>query len=123
MTTRSDRGSVDVSVQMLFGFMAVLFALALIFETVAYWHARNVFDDAAAEGARVAAAFDGSCADGIAAATTMVRDTAGSWGRSATVTCVDGPVVTVTIIGRTAGILGPAMGMQARVSESAPKEG
>ncbi len=123
MTVRSDRGAVDVSVQMLFGFIAVLFAMVLIFETVTYWHARNVFDEAAAEGARVAAAFDGSCLDGVAAAMAMVRATAGSWGRGATVTCVDGPFVTVTISGRTAGMLGPALGLQASVSESAPKEG
>ena len=62
-----DRGAVDVSVQMLFGSVAVLFALLLVFEAVAFWHARNVFDEAAAEGARVAAAYDGTCDDGVAA--------------------------------------------------------
>ena len=34
--------------------MALLCTLLLVFETTAYWHARNVFDDAAAEGAIVA---------------------------------------------------------------------
>jgi hypothetical protein len=120
--TPRDHGAVDVSIQMLYGFIAVLLALALIFETVAYWHARNVFDEAAAEGARVAAAFDGTCVDGVAAARAEVLDRAGSWGRGARVTCTDGLVVTVTITGRTPGVLGAAMGMMASVSESAPKE-
>jgi hypothetical protein len=118
-----DRGAVDVSVQMLFGLMAALFALLLVFEAVTYWHARNVFDDAAAEGARVAAAFDGTCATGIAAAQQMVQSHAGAWGRDAAVTCSDGPLMVVTVVGRTPGVLGAAMGFSARVSESAPKEG
>lgn len=118
-----DRGAVDVSVQMLFGLMAALFALLLVFEAVTYWHARNVFDDAAAEGARVAAAFDGTCAEGVVAAQQMVQAHAGAWGREARVTCSDGPMVVVTVAGRTPGVLGAAMGFQATVSESAPKEG
>ena len=71
MTT--DAGAVDVSIQMLFGMIAVLFAMLLVFDTTSYWHGRNVYNDAAAEGARVAAAFDGTCADGIAAAEEFVR--------------------------------------------------
>jgi hypothetical protein len=118
-----DRGAVDVSVQMLFGLMAALMALLLVFEAVTYWHARNVFDDAAAEGARVAAAFDGSCAAGIVAAQQMVQSHAGAWARDAQVICDDGPIVVVTVAGRTPGVLGAAMGFTARVSESAPKEG
>lgn len=108
---------------MLFGLMAALFALLLVFEAVTYWHARNVFDDAAAEGARVAAAFDGTCEGGIAAALQMVQAHAGAWGRDAQATCADGPVVVVTVTGRTPGVLGAAAGFQASVSESAPKEG
>jgi hypothetical protein len=117
-----DRGAVDVSVQMLFGMMATLLALLLIVETVAYWHARNVYDEAAAEGARVAAAYDGSCDDGIAAATAFVHVHAGGWGRGVDVSCADGPIVIVTVSGRTPGVLGATAGFQARVTESAPKE-
>jgi hypothetical protein len=119
----TDRGAVDVSVQMLFGLMAAIFALLLVFEAVTYWHARNVYDDAAAEGVRVAAAFDGTCAVGIVAAQQMVQSHAGAWGRDAQVTCSDGSTVVVTVAGRTPGVLGAAMGFIARVSESAPKEG
>jgi hypothetical protein len=117
-----DRGAVDVSVQMLFGMIATLLALLLIVEAVAYWHARNVYDEAAAEGVRVAAAFDGSCDDGVAAAEAFVSMHAGGWGRGADVVCTDGPIVVVRVSGRTPGVLGAAAGFQASVTESAPKE-
>lgn len=117
-----DRGAVDVSLEMLFGAMALLFTLLLLFEATTYWHARNVFDDAAAEGARVAAAYDGTCRDGVAAARAMVERHAGAWSHGVRVTCTTGAVVTVTVDGRTPGVVGSVLGMRARVSESAPKE-
>lgn len=116
-----DRGAVDVSIQMLFGMMAVIFVMLLIFEVSAFWHARNVFDEAAAEGARVAAAYDGTCAEGIVAARSLVRSAGGSWSTSVRVTCTDGPMVTVTVTGSTPGALG-TIGFKAYASESAPKE-
>lgn len=116
-----DQGSVDASIPMLLGSIAVLFVLLLVFEVVAYWHARNVYGDAAAEGARVAAAWDGSCAAGVVAARAVVEGSAGSWAGEVEVTCTDGPTVAVTVAGRTAGVLGGA-GMHARVTETAPKE-
>ena len=118
----ADRGAVDVSIQMLFGFMAVLLTMLLIVEATSFWHARNVYDEAASEGARVAAAYDGSCAQGIAAAQALVRRTAGSWARGLSVTCTDGPLVTVTVTGSTPGVLSGSLGFRARVTESAPKE-
>ncbi len=117
-----DSGAVDLSIQMLFGMIAVLFSMLLVFETTTYWHGRNVYNDAAAEGARVAAASDGTCADGISAATEAVRNTAGAWARDVHVSCIDGPVVTVTVAGGTPGLLVGAAGFRVRVSESAPKE-
>jgi hypothetical protein len=117
-----DRGAVDVSVQMLFGMMFVIFVMLLVFEAVTYWHARNVFDDAAAEGARVAAAYDGNCAIGVAAARAVVARTAGSWGDNVSVVCTEGALVTVTVSGRTPGVLGNAMGFEAHAIETAPKE-
>lgn len=122
-TARDDRGAVDVSVQMLFGMIALLFTLLLVVESSAHWHARNVFDEAAAEGARVAAAFDGSCAMGVAAARSSIAAHGGGWGRGAAVTCTSGPTVSVTVEGRTPGVVAPALGMRVRVTESAPKEG
>lgn len=118
---RRDQGSVDTSIPMLFGSIAVLFVLLLVFEVVAYWHARNVYGDAAAEGARVAAAWDGSCAAGVVAARSVVAGSAGSWAGEVEVTCTDGPIVAVTVAGRTPGVLGGA-GMRAGVTERAPKE-
>jgi hypothetical protein len=117
-----DRGAVDLSVQMLFGSLALLMTLLLVFETSAYWHARNVFDDAAAEGARVAAAFDGTCPDGVRAARAMIASHAGRWSDHVVVTCTAGATVTVTVSGGTPGVMGPHLGLRARVVESAPKE-
>ena len=117
-----DRGAVDVSIEMLFGTVAVLMALLLVFETAAYWHARNVFDDAASDGARIAAAFDGSCADGVEVARAANARHSGSWAREVEVSCVDAPLVVVTVTGRTPGVVGDAIGMRATVAESAPRE-
>jgi len=111
-----------VSIQMLFGSMAVLLTVLLIFEATTFWHARNVYDEAASEGARVAAAYDGSCAQGVAAAKALVRRVAGSWARGLSVSCTEGVLVTVTVSGSTPGVLGGAVGFRARVTESAPKE-
>jgi hypothetical protein len=96
--------------------------MGLLFETTAYWHARNVFAEAAAEGARVAAAFDGSCPQGVAAAQQWVQQRAGSWGRGATVVCTLGDAAVVTISGGTPGLLGLALGFRASVRDSAPRE-
>ena len=107
---------------MMFGFMAVILAMLLVFDTAAYWHARNVLDDAAAEGARVAAAFDGTCSAGTDAARAMVARHAGSWASSVRVACTDGTTVTVTVWGSTPGVLSGALGLAASATESAPKE-
>lgn len=117
-----DRGAVDVSVQMLFGSMAFLLVLLLIFETTAYWHARNVFDDAAAEGARVAAAHDGTCAMGVAATHRMIAAHAGRWGQGASVRCTGRDVITVVVSGPTPGVAAPALGMRASVRAVTPRE-
>ena len=119
-----DRGAVDVSVQMLFGAMAVLLSMLLVFESVAFWHARNVFDEAASEGARVAAGFDRTCPDGVAAARQFVVAHGSRWAFDLTVTCrADGSEMVVTVAGRTPGVLGASVGLDTSVSARAPKEG
>ena len=118
-----DRGAIDVSVEMLFGALALILFLLVVFDAVAYWHTRNIFDEAAAEGARVAAAFDGTCDDGIAAATAMVEQIAGGWSSRIAVDCTDGPVVSVTVGGRPPGILAGPLGTWVAAPETAPKEG
>jgi len=110
-----------VSIEMLAGLVAVVFTLLLIFEAASYWHARTVFDEAAAEGARVAAAYDSSCTDGIAAARSMVRRHAGRWASGVSISCTEGDVVTVTVSGRTPSA-GAALGIRARVVARVPKE-
>jgi Flp pilus assembly protein TadG len=119
---RSDRGAVDVSIEMLFGATALLLVLFVLFDATAYWHARNVFDDAAADGARAAAAFDGSCAEGADVTRAAIARHAGSWGSRATVECAGGATVTVTVRGRTPGVLAGAAGMTVAVSQSQPSE-
>lgn len=117
-----DRGAVDLSVEMLFGLLLVIAVCLTVFEAVAYWHARNVFDDAASEGVRVAAAFDGGCEAGVAAARREIARRSSSWATDVEITCTDGPVVTMRITGATPGALGDALGFSADVVELAPKE-
>ncbi len=117
-----DRGAVDVSIEMLFGLCLALLVLLAVFEAVAFWHARNIYDDAAAEGARVAAAYDGTCADGIAAARRDVALHAANWARDVIVSCVEGPMIEVTVTGRTPGVIGGPLGFTAHATETAPKE-
>jgi hypothetical protein len=111
-----------VSIEMLFGLCLALLVLLAVFEAVAYWHARNIYDDAAAEGARVAAAYDGTCVTGIAAARRDVARHASNWARDITVSCVDGTTVAVTVTGHTPGVIGGSLGFTARATETAPKE-
>lgn len=117
-----DRGAVDISIEMLFGMVAVLVAMLMLFEAVAYWHARNVFDEAAAEGVRIAAAYDGSCVDGIDAARASIARQAGSWATDVSISCTDGPMVTVNVSGHTPGVLSGSIDFTATVAESAPSE-
>lgn len=117
-----DRGTAE-TLEILFGGIAIIFFVLLIVEVAGYWHARNIFDDAAAEGARVAAAFDGTCDQGTADAEALIQQRASSWASGVQVDCAeDAGIVTVTITGATAGVLGGSIGFIATVSESAPKE-
>lgn len=112
----------DLSIEMLFGLILVIVVCMTIFEAVAYWHARNVFDDAASEGVRVAAAYDGTCADGVAAARSEIARHSSSWASDVSITCTDGPMVAIRITGTTPGVVGDALGFTASVLELAPKE-
>ena len=117
-----DRGTAE-TLEILFGGIAIIFFVLLIVEVAGYWHARNIFDEAAAEGARVAAAFDGTCAEGTAEAEALIQQRASSWASGVHVECAEAAgIVTVTVTGATAGVLGGSVGFTAHVSESAPKE-
>ena len=108
---------------MLFGLVASLLVVLLLFEAIAYWHARNVYDEAAAEGARIAAAFDGSCAQAVGVTRDAIARHAGAGARGVAVNCTEGATVAVTVTGRTPGVIGGGMGFTASVTETAPKEG
>ena len=114
---------VDAGMETLFGGVALIAIVLLLVETVSFWHARNVFDEAAAEGARIAAAFDGTCAAGTSKAEALIARRAGGWSSGVSVSCseVDG-IVTVTVSGNTPGVLFDAGGFTASVTESTPKE-
>ena len=120
---RGDRGAIDGGVETMFGGVAMIALVLLLVESVSFWHARNVFDEAAAEGARVAAAFNGTCAAGTDTARSLIERRAGGWSSGVAVQCgeVDG-IVTVTISGSTPGVLFDAGGFRASVTQSAPRE-
>jgi phage-related baseplate assembly protein len=116
-------GAIDVGIETLFGGVAMIALVLLLVETVSFWHARNVFDEAAAEGARVAAAFDGTCAAGTATAEGMIARRASGWSSNVSVSCTESDgIVTVTVSGSTPGVLFDAAGFTASTTESAPKE-
>lgn len=119
---RRDRGAVDVSVELLIGAVLTATLLLLVVETAAHWHTRNVLADAAADGARVAAAHDGSCTAGIDVARSAVARHGGTWAEGLRVDCRDGSVVTVTVAGRGPGLVGSLLGHRAVVTSSTPKE-
>ena len=114
---------VDAGMETFVGGIALIAVVLLLVETVSFWHARNVFDEAAAEGARIAAAFDGTCAAGRSKAEALIARRAGGWSLGVSVSCseVDG-IVTVTVSGNTPGVLLDAGGFTPSVTESAPKE-
>lgn len=112
-----------MSIQTLFGMMLALGAMLLVVEASAFWHARNVFAEAAAEGARVAAAFDGTCQQATLAARQMVESHASGWASGLTVRCQQGVMVSVTVSGRTPGVLSGSLGFRATAREVVPREG
>lgn len=112
-----------MSIELLFGLVLLLLVVLALFEAAAYWHARNVLGDAASDGVRSAAAYDGSCASGIEVARRSVLGHAGAWANGVEVSCADsGTSVTITVVTRTPGVLGGSAGLTASASASAPKE-
>jgi len=107
---------------MLFGFVGLLLVVLVLFDATAYWHARNVLADAAAEGVRIAAAFDGSCAEGEAVARAQLERQAGGWADDVEVRCSEGATVTLTLRSRTPGAAARGVGLAATVTQTAPRE-
>ena len=68
-----------------------------VFQAALCWHARNIVEAAAQEGARRASAANGGCQEGTRRAASMVVQLGGAYVHAPTVTCADGPVVRVEV--------------------------
>lgn len=118
---RDDRGFVD-AVEQLYGLIFLILISLFFMEVGVWWHARNILEQAAAEGARIAAAADGSCVDGNVAAKAMAERLGGNWVRGSVPECTEGPIVGVTVTASTPMFLFPvALNVSARAT--APEEG
>jgi hypothetical protein len=121
---RDDRGVAN-GIESLFA-AVFLIALFLFFcQVVVWWHAKNILEQAAAEGARVAAAANGSCSDASPAAVTLASRIAGGWVRSMVVDCGggarEGDIVSVTVRADTPAFFLPgSLSVSARAT--APEE-
>ena len=121
---RDDRGF-SSSVEQLFAIVFLMILFLFFAQVVVWWHARNILEQAAAEGARAAAAADGACVDAGPAATSIATRLGGGWVRSMNIKCtggtVEGELVTVTVIANTPAFFLPgSLTLSARAN--APEE-
>lgn len=116
-----DGGAVD-AVEMLFLGVGLIAVFLFVVELGAYWHAKNVLEEAAASGAQAAAAFDGDCTDGRAAALAFARARGGGWADAVTVDCRAGDVVTVRVGARSPGLVFGSTGFSVSARASAVEE-
>ncbi len=116
-----DRGDIS-GVEILFSAVFLIALFLFICQVVVWWHARNILEQAAAEGARAAAAADASCAAATPAATGLAKRMGGNWVDSINVTCTPGPVVIV-IVTATTPMFGAPGSMHVSARATAPAEG
>ena len=95
-----DRGDVS-GVEILFSAMFLIALFLFLCQVVVWWHTRNILEQAAAEGARAAAAADGSCAAATPAAVGLAERIGGSWVDSTHVNCSPGTTVIVVVTADT----------------------
>jgi len=120
-----DRGLVE-GIEALIGAFFLILLFLFISQVVVWWHARNILEQAAAEGARVAAAADTTCDDAPDAAANMAQRLSADWVATIRVNCtgnddVEGSLMTVTVSGNTPAFLFPGrLGVSA--TASAPEE-
>lgn len=120
-----DRGLVEGLEALSGGFFLLLFFL-FIAQVVVWWNARNILEQAAAEGARVAAAADTSCDEAPDAVTSMATRLGGDWVDHIQISCsgdddTEGAIMTVTVHGRTPAFMFPvSLGVTA--TAAAPEE-
>ena len=70
--SRDDRGLVE-GIESLFAALFLILLFLFFAQVVVWWHARNILEQAAAEGARIAASMDGSCEDAAGASGELAR--------------------------------------------------
>jgi Flp pilus assembly protein TadG len=119
---RSDEGTVDVSIEMMFVFTMVMLSMLFVVEVVICWHARNILEQAAAEGARYAAAHGNTCADGIPRSEEIAARFGGAWVKTIEVHCQDGDLVTVRVDAKTPAFMLGWVDFPVAAVASAPKE-
>jgi Flp pilus assembly protein TadG len=115
-----DRGAAR-SVEMVLVVPILLAMVMLILQSAVWWHARNLVEQAAAEGARAAAAFDGDCADATADATAYVASVGGQWVGTPAVTCTEGTTVRVVVEAEALSLL-PPLNVTVRAAADVPEE-
>ena len=122
---RDDRGDV-AGIEILFATVFLIFLFLFLCQVVVWWHARNILEQAAAEGARAAAAADATCDAAAPAAAGLAARMGGSWVNSLDVDCAgdgpDGSTVTVTVTADTPMFALPG-GLQVSAVATAPSEG
>lgn len=106
---------------MLFVTAITLMGFLFIVQVTVWWHARNILEQAAAEGARFAAAAGNTCDDATTAARATAARYGGKWVNTITVRCVDGALVSVQIDATTPAFLLP-VDLSVRAVAQAPKE-
>lgn len=120
---RDDRGLVD-GIESLFAALFLIMLFLFFAQVVVWWHARNILEQAAAEGARIAASMDGSCDDAPGASGELARRIGGGWVESLEVTCTGdtpGELVTVRLTANTPAFFLPGSLGVAAVA-NAPEE-
>jgi len=115
-----DRGDIS-GVEILFSAVFLIALFLFICQVVVWWHTRNILEQAASEGARAAAAADGSCAAAAPAAVGLAQRMGGSWVESTNVSCSPGTIVVVVVTSDTP-MFGVPGSMQVSARATAPAE-
>jgi hypothetical protein len=119
-----DSGLVE-GIEQLFAAMFLMLLFLFFCQVVVWWHARNILEQSAAEGARIAAAADGSCTDASEAASSIASRIGGGWVESIDVECTggasEGDLVTVSVTANTPAFFLPGS-LSVSAVANAPEE-
>lgn len=122
---RDDRGDV-AGIEVLFGTLFLILLFLFLCQITVWWHAKNILEQSAAEGARMAAAANGTCGDANTAASSIASQMGGSWVNGLNVSCGGqgpaGATITVTVSASTP-MFGVPGSMRVSATATAPSEG